>query len=278
MKLGFVTCVQLGLSCIEEIAAQGIELDIIITLKDNKAQKKSGRIFLDDYCIKNKIKLYKINHINDQDVENIIIDNKIDYLFIIGWSQIANKRILDLPRYGTLGMHPTLLPIGRGRASIPWTILKGLKETGVTLFKLDEGVDTGPIIMQSTIKVENNENATSLYKKIEIEHINLISKAIKKVINNNIKMYVQDESKATVWPGRKPEQGLINKKNSVYEAERLVRALTKPYPGAFIVEGKYKTIIWKAHLDYKLRIASVKHIKFYDGYLIFDEYETKYKE
>src|SRR6266496_1733341 len=145
MRFGFVTCVQLGLACMEEIYAAGGCLDLAITLRDELAQTKSGRIYLDKFCEERRIDLVKIKHVNDSQSIGAIKEKGLDWLFIIGWSQIAGPLVLDAPKRGVLGIHPTLLPAGRGRAPIPWAILKGLKQTGVTLFKLDAGIDTGPI-------------------------------------------------------------------------------------------------------------------------------------
>ena len=146
MKIAFTTCVQLGRSCIEEILRIGGKLDLLITLKDDRARAKSGRIYLDDIAQKENIPLLKIGNINEPCVLEALAAHGIDWLFIIGWSQIAGPDLLAAPKCGCIGMHPTLLPLGRGRAAIPWAILKGLPQTGVTMFKLDAGVDTGPIL------------------------------------------------------------------------------------------------------------------------------------
>src|SRR5690606_21684147 len=130
MKFGFVTCVQLGLSCIEEIYRIGGKLDVLITIPDNKAKSKSGRIYLDGIADKYNIPLYKVNHINDNECIDIINKYNLDWLFIIGWSQIVSNQVLNSPKSGCIGMHPTLLPVGRGRAAIPWAIIKGLDKTG----------------------------------------------------------------------------------------------------------------------------------------------------
>ena len=151
MKFGFVTCVQLGLSCMESIYQMGEKLDLAITLPDHINQNKSGRVYIDDFCDGHKIPLFKSTNINNLDVIKAICGAEIDWLFIIGWSQIAKKNLLDSPKKGVLGIHPTLLPEGRGRASIPWAILKELNETGVTMFKMDNGIDTGPIAGQIKI-------------------------------------------------------------------------------------------------------------------------------
>ncbi len=246
MRYGFITCVELGLSCIETIYESGSNLELVVTLNDDKASKKSGRVYLDEFCKQNKIDLVKCDHINDSHVSNAILNANIDWLFIIGWSQIAGDDVLEAAKYGTLGMHPTLLPEGRGRASVPRAIIKALKKTGVSLFKLDTGVDTGLIGVQIEIPLEPAECATSLYEKVNHAHSQLMHKTIRLLENNEMYFQVQDESKATFWPGRKPEDGQLDLSGSVIDAERLVRAVTHPYPGAFIHKNGIKIVIWKA--------------------------------
>ncbi|MEC1747894.1 formyltransferase family protein [Schinkia azotoformans] len=272
-RIAFATCVQLGLSCIEEIYRIGGNLDLLITLKDEKAKKKSGRIYLDDIAIQHGAPLLKIDNINDPDVLTALIEHKIDWLFIIGWSQIAKKEVLETPTYGCIGMHPTLLPVGRGRASIPWAIIKGLKETGVTMFKLDEGVDTGDIIGQGVITLDGNTTATELYRKVDEMHITLISRYWNDIVNNNITPTKQDEYKATEWPGRKPEDGEILNSMSMEEADRLVRAVTRPYPGAFYKEEGKTLRIWSAKVEENY--YNKNSIKLSDGYLISLDYEIE---
>ncbi len=93
-NIAFTTCVQLGLSCIEEIYRIGGKLNLLITLKDEKAKNKSGRIYLDEMAERENIPLLKINNINDQVVIEALKKHEIDWLFIIGWSQIAGKEVL----------------------------------------------------------------------------------------------------------------------------------------------------------------------------------------
>jgi len=269
MKIAFATCVQLGESCIEEIYRTSGELELLITLKDEKAKNKSGRIYLDDISSTHNIPLLKIDNINDQEVIEILRQHEIDWLFIIGWSQIAKREVLNTPTQGCIGMHPTLLPIGRGRAAIPWTIIKGLKETGVTMFKLDEGVDTGEVIGQGVISLDENTTATELYQRVDEMHNTLISKYWNNIVNDKITLIKQNEEHATEWPGRKPEDGEIITSMSMEEADKLVRAVTHPYPGAFF-KDKGKTLrIWSAKTD-----ENEGEIKLSDGYLIPIDYEV----
>lgn len=269
-KIAFATCVQLGLSCIEEIYRIGGNLDLLITLKDEKAKNKSGRVYLDDVAIKHNVPLLKINNINDKEVLDALREQQIDWLFIIGWSQIAKKEVLETPTYGCIGMHPTLLPIGRGRAAIPWAIIKGLDKTGVTMFKLDEGVDTGDIIGQGVIDLDMNMTATELYKKVDSMHITLIAKYWNDIVRNNITLTKQNEALATEWPGRRPEDGEILVSMTMNEADKLVRAVTYPYPGAFYNDGEKKIRIWSAETNVNEGV-----IKLSDGYLIPIDFEIE---
>nr|WP_297347946.1 formyltransferase family protein [uncultured Glaciecola sp.] len=273
MKLGFVTCVQLGYSCMEAIYDGGGELEVVLTLKDEKAKNKSGRVYLDEFCNSKGIELYKIDHVNDDFVNQLIQKYDLDWLFIIGWSQIANRRLLDSPNKGVLGMHPTLLPIGRGRAAIPWAIIKDLNKTGVTLFKLDEGVDTGPILSQLEIPLTQKTTATDLYNKVDIAHVQLIKNVIPQILKDSVQLKIQDDNRATVWEGRKPEDGLISLKFSRDKAERLIRATTRPYPGAFIHINGNKYIIWSAQLVSKR--TSGLCIQFPDGFLECLDWEVE---
>ena len=263
MKIAFCTCVQIGKSCIEAVISSGGRFDLLLTLHDHKSQKKSGRVYLDDIANNNGIPLYKLNHINDADVAEVVKKYEIDWLFIIGWSQIASVDILKVPRKGVIGAHPTLLPTGRGRAAVPWAILKGLDKTGVTFFKMDEGVDTGEILDQFEIPLRSDEKATTLYNKVNEAHIELIHQIWPKLIEDMIVGVKQDESLASYWEGRTPADGELYHSMTWNEVDRLVRATTHPYPGAFIMlDSSTKLIIWSGSAS---PIQSTRVLNFIDG-------------
>ena len=233
-------------------------MEAVITLHDDLAQAKSGRVYLDDFADLHKCPVIKIRNVNDPDAVEAIRRLDLDWLFIIGWSQIARAEVLASTRQGVLGMHPTLLPEGRGRASIPWAIIKGLPETGVTMFKLDEGTDTGPIVAQERIPLGERETATELYGKVADAHRALIRNAWPDLLADRVTLTTQDESDATEWPGRKPEDGAISPDMTPDEADRLVRAVTHPYPGAF----------WDGAPGRRLRVWSGTPAPGEDGYVI----------
>jgi methionyl-tRNA formyltransferase len=237
MRVGFVTCVQLGLSCMEAIYDAGGSLEFAGSLHDQQAAAKSGRVYLDDFCRAKGVPLVKFRNINDADAVAAIRAASLDWLMVIGWSQIAREEVLAAPRLGVLGMHPTLLPTG---------ILLQLPQTGVTLFKLDGGVDTGPVLAQQTLPLGPRESASTLYQRVNDAHRALILEHWGRIASGQVHLRAQDPAQATTWPGRTPEQGRLEASMTVAEADRLVRAVTRPYPGAFIdVDGR-RLRVWSA--------------------------------
>ena len=277
MRVGFVTCVQLGFACIEEIYRLGGKLDFVVTLDDEFARKKSGRVFLDEFCARECVDLTKVKSINDPASLDFLRCAEVDWLFIIGWSQMAQQAVLDAPTYGAIGAHPTLLPEGRGRAAIPWTILKGLTRTGVTFFKMDSGIDTGPIIEQELISVDPGETATTLYQKVSDAHRTLIGRVWADLQAGKLVLRQQEDSQATTWPGRRPEDGEVLPMMTVADTERLVRAATHPYPGAFIRREGQIIRIWggRVGLPGQSPPDSALRVQLFDGVYDATEYEIE---
>ncbi|MEX2498430.1 MAG: formyltransferase family protein [Wenzhouxiangellaceae bacterium] len=271
MKLGFVTCVQLGLSGIEAIYEAGYELETIFTLHDDLATGKSGRVSVDPFARQHGIPVHKVGHVDQTSALEKYAE--LDWLFIVGWSQIAGPEVIRAPRRGVLGIHPTLLPVGRGRAAIPWAILKNLDKTGVTLFKLDDGVDAGPIVAQKEIPLDDRTTATELYREVNRAHVDLIKGVLPGLAADTVRFIEQDETRATVWPQRRPDDGRIDMSGSVVEAERLVRAVTHPYPGAWYYDASGRRIVvWSARI-FREPPAS-DYLEFRDGYLAILESEV----
>ncbi len=271
-RIGFVTCVDLGLSCLQALVDRRVPIELVVSLKDHVAQRKSGRVFPGNFCQQNQIHLYQAEHINDADCVAVIKAAKLDYLFIIGWSQIASTEVLQSAKISCLGMHPTLLPEGRGRAPIPWAILKGLEQTGVSLFELNERADHGAILAQKIVPMGPQINATQLYELMQQAHADLLVESLPKLMAGTLRAVAQDESKASYWPARKPEDGEIDLAGSVQTAERLVRAVTRPYPGAFARIDNKTIRVWSARICADL--IPDRSLTFADGYLELLEFDV----
>ncbi len=279
MSYAFVTCVSLGFGCLERIYKIGYKIDLLITLEDKLAKRKSGRVYLDSFASKNKIELIKCKNINESKIITKIIKSKINFLFVIGWSQILKNEIISIPNLKIIGMHPTLLPKGRGRASIPWAILKNLKVTGVTAFKIDKDVDSGPIVLSHKVKISKNENATTLYRKISSAHQLLTKKIFILIKSNKLVFKKQNDRYATYWKQRTPSDGKILHQMKLIQVRKMHRALMHPYPGIFIILKNKKLLIKKLRysnlfLEERLKILNNKiYFKLKDGYLIISKWK-----
>lgn len=187
-----------------------------------------------------------MRHINGSEAVAAIQKHKLDRLFIIGWSQIASREVLAATTHGCVGMHPTLLPEGRGRASIPWAILKELSETGVTMFEMDEGVDTGPVLTSRTDTHHARHGCIGAIHLVLLAHRSLIRNNWTALSNGSIQPRRQDPAAGSTWPGRTPADGELLPSMNVDEALRLVRATTRPYPGAFWRTSSRTLRVWRA--------------------------------
>lgn len=244
-RIGFVTCVQVGRSVLEALLDMGATVDVLVTLPSDRAATKAGRVQVDDIARRHGIDLVAVPHVDD--AAEALRAADLDWLFVIGWSQIAGSEVLAAARHGAVGMHPTLLPVGRGNAAVPWAIVKGLPETGVTAFLLESGVDTGPVLGAETVRVDARETATTLYAKVDAAHVRLIRALWPAMRDGTVIARPQDESRATTWARRTPADGLFDPAvDTVEHVDRLVRATTHPYPGAFyLAAGGEPVTVWR---------------------------------
>jgi methionyl-tRNA formyltransferase len=169
-----------------------------------------------------------------------------DYALVIGWSQICRAEFLAVPRCGTIGFHPAPLPENRGRAVIPWTILQDRTETGATLFWIDEGTDSGDILLQERFAMTPDETATSLYAKHLSALDRMLDRAIPMLRDGSAPRIPQDHAQATFCTKRSPADGLIDWCAPAREVWRLIRAVTDPYPGAFTYHRGRRLALWAA--------------------------------
>ncbi|MBN1645711.1 hypothetical protein JW868_01590 [Candidatus Woesearchaeota archaeon] len=200
---------------------------------------------------KHRIPLHYVKKINDE--QELLDKLGPDIILMAGWRQILSKEILQKPRKGVVAFHPTLLPKGRGPAPIINSIMQGVKESGVTMFYAGEGLDDGDIIGQEIFMIEEDDYAGDVYEKVIAAGRALIEKYLPLIINNKNPRIKQDEEKATVFEKPSLRDNELDLENDTLEQNyRKIRALSKPYNGAYIKRsGKKDTekiIIWKAEL------------------------------
>nr|WP_286673949.1 MULTISPECIES: formyltransferase family protein [unclassified Clostridium] len=207
---------------------------------------------LDTFAIKNNIDYsYKDTRKNTDEFLKQFRNMNLDYLISINYRYIIPKKIFTIPKYA-INIHGSLLPRYRGRTPHVWSIINGEEYSGITSHFIEESVDTGNIIEQKKITIENYETGYDLLKKFEKEYPELLIQTIKK-IDNNYKGTEQDEDNASYYGKRIPEMGYIDFLKDSNQIINFVRAQSYPYPGAYSYLKDGRKIIIN-----KIKIASEK--------------------
>ncbi len=167
-----------------------------------------------------------------------------DALFSFYYRSLLCQEILDIPTKGSYNLHGSLLPKFRGRAPVNWALIKGEKETGVTLHKMVTKADAGEILAQKKIGILEEDTALTLFKKLVPLTEELLLETVPLIAQGKIIPKPQDPTQATKFGGRKPEDGKINWNSSSQEIYNLIRAVTHPYPGAFTFFKGKKILVW----------------------------------
>ena len=249
MKISFIGGVKFSLEILKAILQENYSVDVIFSYDESKKKFYSDYISFDEISKKHKIKNVKIMNINDEKNIELLKKIKPDLILVMGWSQLLKDEIIKIPSLGVIGSHPTELPKYRGRAPLSWSIIKGLKESALTFFYITPEVDEGDILDQRKFKITDDDDATSLYKKMTNLGKEMITDNLPLLEKGKASRIKQDPSKFIEnWPKRTPEDGKIDWSKSGKEILKLIRATTNPYPGAFTFFNTAKVQIWKANL------------------------------
>jgi methionyl-tRNA formyltransferase len=172
-----------------------------------------------------------------------------DLIFSFYFRHVLPREILELPRLGAFNIHGSLLPKYRGRAPVNWAIVNGETETGVTLHVMTSKADAGDIVDQEAVEIGPDDTAIEVQHRVTAAAVTILARRIEELQAGTAPRRPQDESKATTFPRRRPEDGQIDWTQSARRVHDLVRAVTHPFPGAFTnVFGGGRTMIWKTRL------------------------------
>ena len=243
MKLVFIGCVESSLRFVEEIY-KNTSAEIVGIVTKTESAFNSDHVSLVDFAKKGGIDWHNFES-NDR-MENWIKSKSPDLIYCFGWSHILPLSICDIPKYGAVGYHPSLLPENRGRHPIVWALVLGLEKTGSTFFFLSNEADAGDILNQRIVEIKPTDDARILYNRLlEVgkEQVVILTEDF---INNTIKPVKQDEMKANVWRKRSKKDGLIDWRMTTDSILRLISALSKPYVGAHAMYKGNEFVIWKA--------------------------------
>ena len=171
-----------------------------------------------------------------------------DIAFAIGWRYLITEAAWRVPPRGTLIIHDSLLPQYRGFAPMNWAIINGETQTGVTLFHIDGGVDSGPIVDQLATDITLQDTAKTVDEKVILLYEKIIEKNLSRLASGNVMATPQDESIATYCCKRTPEDGEIDWRKTAVQIFNQIRGLSHPFPGAFTTWRGKRLVIWEAAL------------------------------
>lgn len=215
-----------------------------------KKNKKFNSDYFDlvKYSKKKKINSIYGDKINSNKTIKWIKEKKPDLIFCIGWNSLLKKEILKIPHLGVIGYHPSDLPKNRGRHPIIWALALGLDSIYSTFYFMKAKADDGDIILKKKILIKKNSNAQLLYNQLIVAGKRQTKKILHDLGKGFIKTYKQKNSNSNFWRKRNFNDGAIDWRMSADSIYNLVRALSKPYPGAFFIYSKKKICVWKSKI------------------------------
>ena len=203
------------------------------------------------YCNLNAINCLEIRSgMHDKKILEEVKGWKPDAFIVVGWYHMIPKIWIDLAP--AFGLHASLLPDYSGGAPLVWAIINGERSTGITLFKMDDGVDSGPIVGQLTEPIYSDDTISTLYERIEERGLELLATCLPNLSEDNLSLTIQNEENRRIFPQRSPADGMIKWESNATEIERFIRAQTHPYPGAFTLVNDEQLTVWSASLTNNL--------------------------
>lgn len=249
MRVGVIGCVAFSESMLDALLdAPGIEVVGVVT--------KARSAFNADFCdIGVRARAHDVpvfyQGAGDQgEMVRWFEDLAPDVIFCVGWPNLLQDALFNVPKHGVVGYHPTDLPRNRGRHPIIWALVLGLEETASTFFRIDGGVDSGPILNKVKVAIGPDDDAGQLYAQLLEVGRRQIVEIADGLRAGRQTLIPQDLSQGNLWRKRSKVDGRIDWRMSARTIHNLVRGLARPYPGAYCETGPAETreevSIWKA--------------------------------
>ena len=272
MKIVFMGTPDFARDSLSAIYDAGHEIPAVVTVPD-KPKGRGMKLIpceVKEYAVEKNIKVYQPEKLREnKEIVDILKDINPDVICVVAYGKIIPKEILEIPKYGCVNVHPSLLPQYRGSAPIQWAILNGDKETGVTTMYLDEGMDSGDIILQTKTPIDKDETSGELWDRLSKIGAELLVETLEK-IENKTAPRIKQPKEFTLAPMLEKSQAKIDwESKTAEEIKNLVRGLN-PIMGAYSVLNEKKIKFWKVD---KLSID-----EFINKYPEFKEYEYRFLE
>ena len=247
MKVIFMGTPDFAVGTLEAIIEAGHEVVLVVTQPDKPKGRGKTMQFppVKECALKHGLEIFQPTKIRESANVEYLRSYHADIIIVVAFGQIMPKSILDMPKYGCINVHASLLPKYRGAAPIQWAVINGDPVTGVTIQQMDIGVDTGDIILTKELAISEEETGGGLFDKLAVVGAEACIEALEQIANGTATRTPQNHAEATHVSMISKEFGNIDWDKSATEIERLIRGI-KPWPSAYtMLDGKtFK--IWKA--------------------------------
>jgi methionyl-tRNA formyltransferase len=263
-KIVMCGCTRSGIEIAKRLFENKIKISCFVTLNPKQAKNAnvSDYVSFSEIAKKFNVPIYytKSYSLKENKDQEFFEKNNFDLLILGGWNRLIPNRILKSLAIGGIGVHGSseFLPKGKGRSPINWSIIEGKKRFIFHIFLLKPDIDNGDILDWEMCEINSWDSCLTIYYKNELLTSKMLVKNIPKLFDGTI-IPTPQKGKSTFYPKRTPDDGIINWNRNVFEIHNFIRAITKPYPGAFSYIGKKKIHIWKAQpFDSKITYFQAK--------------------
>lgn len=247
MKIIYMGTPDFSVGALDALILAGHEISLVVTQPD-RPKGRSGELQFSpvkECALKHGIPVFQPERIKKPEAVSVLKEYEADIYVVAAFGQLLSKEILDIPRFGCINIHASLLPKYRGASPIQQAVIDGEEKTGVTIMQMNEGMDTGDILYQKEIYLDKKETGESLFDKLAVLGAQAIVEALPMIEAETLTGVKQDESKATHVKMIQKSQGLIDFNQSAVVIERLVRGMNS-WPSAYtFLQGK-QLKIWDA--------------------------------
>ena len=250
MKIVFMGTPDFAAGALKALIAAGHEITAVVTQPD-KAKGRSNKLIytpVKECALEHNIPVMQPRRIKTPEAIAELKQYEADVFVVAAFGQILSQEILDMPQYGSLNIHASLLPKYRGASPIQHVIIDGEEETGVTIMQMDAGIDTGDMLYKKTIGIDSEDTYESLHDKLMVIGGEAIVEALELLESGALVPEKQDDALSIHAPLIMKERGNIDFNMSAVEIERLVRGLN-PWPSAYTSYKGKQLKVWKAHVE-----------------------------
>lgn len=246
MKIVFMGTPDIAVPCLQKIIDEKYEILGVVTQPDKPKGrgKKLGMSPVKELAIENNIPVYQPVKARDKEFIDKIKSLNPDVIVVVAFGQILPKEILEIPKLGCINVHVSLLPKYRGAAPINWVIINGEEKTGVTTMYMDEGLDTGDMILKTEVNLDENITAGELHDKMMNIGAETLKETLRLIEEGNAPREVQNHEEFSYAPIMNKSLGNIDFSKSAREIHDLVRGVN-PWPSAYTTYNDVIMKVWK---------------------------------